>query len=90
MEFIRELYYGEIFPCEKGFYANKKYVSAMKNMSKSREQLTEILNEEGIKLFEEFWEDESKFVGEIEFESFKQGFSLAVQMMCDCFCEDNK
>lgn len=83
MSFIEDFYNGNIYPMEKGFNHNPQYVRSLRRCDKLKQKLTEMLSDEELKIFNEFYEESGIMGSAGELESFKLGFRLGVQMLCD-------
>ena len=79
MDFIEELYFGNIRPSEIDMEYNKT-VDVL--MTKEKE-LSEKLSGENLKLFHEFMSANDDANGVNCVENFKNGFKLGVKMMVD-------
>lgn len=89
MEFIKELYYGNVHPGETKFLPGTQYAKIMKLLCDKEQELLKCLNEEQLKLFndmEDGWNKIDSIIGE---ENFRIGFSMGVRMMCDVFYENS-
>jgi len=88
MGFIKELYYGNIHPGETSFLPGTQYAKTLQLMCDKEQKLTQDLNEEQLKLFNEVmdaWNKINDVTGE---ENFRIGFISGVHMMWDVF-DDN-
>ncbi len=89
MDFIEELYYGNINPNEKRRNKGSRYAKAIDTVAENEEKLTAALSDDKLKMFIELvnaFDD----VGAIDrVESFKIGFRLGIQMMCDSLVRDD-
>ena len=85
MNFIEELYYGNINPNEKKGVMSLIYKNLVKYFCQKEKKLSETLEEDNLEKFNELMNinDEISAMGNLE--NFKIGFALGVQMMCDCF-----
>lgn len=88
MNFIEELYYGNIKPIEKRFERGTQYAKALELFSRNEDKLTKALSGNNLKLFNELVNAGNEIVACTGIESFKIGFILGVQMMVDCFKSD--
>ena len=89
MGFIEELYYGNVRPAEKCFERGTSYAKAVELFCDNEKKLLDSLREEELTLFNELLNAGDEISATSEIENFKQGFSLGVQMMCDCFINKN-
>ena len=76
MNFIEELYYGNINPNEKRYKKTTPYDKELIIFTANENKLREALSGELLKLFNEL-------VNASDVENFKIGFRLGVKMMCD-------
>ncbi len=83
MSCIEEFYNGNIYPMEKGFNNNPQYVRSLRRCDKLKQKLTEMLSDEELKVFNQFYEESGIMDSAGELESFKLGFRLDVQMLID-------
>lgn len=90
MDFIEELYYGNIKPCEKRFYKDSQYAKALDIFCKNEESLTKMLSGEKLNLFLDLVNASDEISAVSNLECFKTGFRLGVNMMCDSLISDNK
>ena len=90
MNFIEELYYGNIRPCEKCFDRDSQYAKALELFCKNENNLTKALSEENLKIFNDFVNASDEVIECTGTENFKMGFILGVQLMADCFKYDAK
>lgn len=87
MSFIKDLYYGKIYPAERGFAHNPQYIYSLRRCDKLKQKLTGMLSDEELKTFNELWEESTVMDSESELEIFKLGFRLGVQMLIDGLTE---
>ena len=90
MNFIEELYYGNINPNEKRFDRDTQYAKALERFCKNKDKLTESLEGDNLKLFNELVNASDEVIACTRTENFKMGFILGVQLMADCFKYDSK
>lgn len=88
MNFIEELYYGNINPNEKKFARDTQYAKALELLCKNENKLTEILSGDTLKLFNDLINASDELIACAGTENFKMGFILGVQLMADCFKYD--
>ena len=89
MNFLDELYYGNINPNENRNRRPLPYEKAVKTFSDIENKLTKELNEENLKLFNELVNASDEISATSGIENFKIGFRLGVLMMCDSLFSDN-
>ncbi len=88
MNFIEELYYGNINPNQKTFEKGTQFAKALKLFCESESKLTEALTGEKLKLFNDMVNAGDEITACTDVENFKIGFILGVRMMVDCFKSD--
>lgn len=88
MDFLEDLYFGRINPNEQYRIAAAKHKKVVAKITESESALLEELSEKGKQTFYEFTEANDIISAASSLEYFKIGFRLAVQMMCDCFSEN--
>ncbi len=89
MNFIEELYYGNINPNEKRYKKATPYDKALSIFTANENKLKEALSGEQLKLFNELVNVSDEISATSGVENFKIGFRLGVQMMCDSLFSDN-
>ena len=91
MNFIEELYYGNINPNEKRYKTATPYDKALNIFTAIEDKLKEALSGEHLKLFNELVNASDEISAASGVENFKIGFRLGVKMMCDSLLfEENK
>ena len=91
MNFIEELYYGNINPNEKRYKEVTTYDKALSIFTANEDKLKGALSGEHLKLFNELVNASDEISATSGFENFKIGFRLGVKMMCDSLLfEENK
>ncbi len=80
-ETIRELYYGNIFPCERCGSNNSEIKSLAKKLGECRERLTNELTDKQKKLLEEYDNLSSELSCLYHEEFFAEGFSLGAKIV---------
>ena len=90
MNFIEELYYGNINPNEKKPNCNIQLSKAMELFSKNENELVEKLSKDDKKLFNDMVNASDEISACTSVENFKIGFILGVRMMVDCFKDDTQ
>ena len=88
MNFIEELYYGNINPNEKRYKEATPYDKALNIFTANEDKLKEALSGEHLKLFNELVNASDEISATSGVENFKIGFILGVQLMADCFKSD--
>ena len=89
MNFIEELYYGNINPNEKRYKKATPYDKALSIFTANEDKLKEALSGEHLKLFNELVNASDEISATSGVENFKIGFRLGVLMMCDSVFYDN-
>ena len=91
MNFIEELYYGNINPNEKRCKKATPYDKALSIFIANEDKLKEALSGEHLNLFNELVNASDEISATSGVENFKIGFRLGVKMMCDSLLfEENK
>ena len=83
MNFIEELYYGNINPNEKRYKKDTPYDKALSIFTANEDKLKEVLSGEHLKLFNELVNASDEISATSGVENLKIGFRLGVLMMCD-------
>ena len=90
MNFIEELYYGNINPNEKKPNRNTQLSQAMELFSTNENELVEKLSKDEKELFNDMVNASDEISACTSVEYFKIGFILGVRMMIDCFKDDTQ
>ncbi len=90
MNFIEELYFGNINPNEKRFDRDSHYAKSLEVFCKSENKLNSMLSGEQLTLFNQLVNAHDEVTSCTGTENFKMGFILGVQLMADCFKYDAK
>ena len=85
MNFIEELYYGNVNPRTEHCAATVRYKQATEIVSTIATQLKDSLAEPELIMLKRLIEANNEITEEMELLYFKIGFGLGVQMMVDCF-----
>ena len=85
MNFIEELYYGNIRLNEKEHISTENYKQAANNITRITTQLLGTLSEPERTLLERLTENYNEVIGETGVAEFKIGFAMGAQMVIDCF-----
>ena len=85
MNFIEELYYGNVNPRTEHCVATARYEQATEIVSKITTKLKDSLAEPELTMLERLIEANNEITEETGMLYFKIGFGLGVQMMVDCF-----
>ena len=89
MNFIEELYYGNINPNEKRYKKTTPYDKALNTFTINEDKLKDALSGEHLKLFNDLVNASDEIIATSGVENFKIGFRLGVMMMCDSLLFDN-
>ena len=84
MNFIEELYYGNIKPNARNSVMSARYEQATEITLKMQEKLKEALAEPERTMLERLIEADDEIIEETGMTDFKLGFSLGVRIMIDC------
>lgn len=88
MDFLKELYCGNIEPCEMPPRDSKEFRKALCIFSECEEKLQETLSGEEKKLFLKMVDAHGDLMASASVDNFKRGFRLAAQMLACCFGDD--
>lgn len=88
MNFIEELYYGNIDPNRKKFDKNTQFAEALKLFCENESKLNEVLTGDDLRLFHDMVNAGDEITACTGVENFKIGFILGVRIMIDCFKSD--
>ena len=88
MNFIEELYYGNLNPSEKRYDRDSQYAKALETFCKNEKILSEMLKGDALKRFNKLVDASDELSACTGTENFKMGFILGVQLMADCFKYD--
>ena len=89
MNFLDELYYGNINPNENRNRKTLPYEKTVRTFSDIENKLSKELNGDNLKLFNELVNASDEISATSGVENFKIGFRLGVMMMCDSLFLDN-
>ena len=89
MNFLEELYYGNIKIKSPDSFLNERYKQATDIVLSMTTKLKEALAEPERTMLERLLEAEDEIIEETGLSDFKFDFSLGVQMMVDCFTVKN-
>ena len=89
MNFLDELYYGNINPNENRNRKTLPYEKAVRTFSDIENKLSKELNGDNLKLFNELVNASDEISATSGVENFEMGFRLGVMMMCDSLLFDN-
>ena len=80
-DIIRELYHGNLRPCDRGFRTDTDFAITMEAFTLHEKWLRENLDEEAGKRFEELISCHNNIVNTMSYENFRTGFQLGAMMM---------
>lgn len=83
MNFIEELYYGNIQPNQKIYNKNSQCAEDMKRFCHCEDKLNELLKGEELDIFNNLIDTHDEITATVSLENFKLGFRIGVQMICD-------
>lgn len=83
MQILEDLYLGDIRPNERFFKRNSQYAKALDEVVKVSDALTESLNEEQKKLFEDYMDAQREVTVLTDCETFCYAFKLGAKIMLD-------
>ncbi len=83
-EILKDLYYGNISPFEAPIPAGSPTRKLASKLAKCEDVLTELLDENGRKIFKEYIDIQQQLTGISSEENFILGFRLGVQIMAEC------
>lgn len=83
MNFIEELYYGNIQPNQKVYNKNSQYAKDIKRFCNCENKLNELLEGKELDIFNNLINTHDEITAAVSLENFKLGFRLGVQMIFD-------
>ena len=86
---IRELYQGNLHPCDRGFRSDTEFAITMEAFTTHEKWLRENLNEEARKRFDELISCHNTIVHTMSYENFRTGFQLGVMMVMEAVNEND-
>ena len=90
MNFIEELYFGNINPNENRIDKNSQYKKALERFCKYENELNNLLSGKELQIFNKLINVSDEITSYASVENFKIGFVLGVHMMIDCYSITNK
>ena len=90
MNFIEELYYGNISPHSIKIVPNERYAEASKLVIRFENELKDALAEPQLTALNRMLEANEELYTETELMQFKLGFRLGIQMMIDALSANNE
>ncbi len=88
MNFIEELYYGNIQPNQKVYNRNSQYAKDIKRFYRCEAKLNELLKGKELDIFNNLINTYDEITAAVSLENFKLGFRLGVQMIFDSLVFD--
>ncbi len=88
MNFIEELYYGNIQPNQKLYNRNSQYAKDIKRFCNCENKLNELLEGKELDIFNNLVNTHDEITAAVSLENFKLGFRLGVQMIFDSLVFD--
>ena len=85
---IRELYQGNLRPCDRGFRSDTDFAITMDAFTAHEKWLRENLNEEALNRFDELISCHNNIVNTMSYENFRTGFQLGVMMVMEAVSEN--
>lgn len=83
IQILEDLYLGDVRPNERFFQRNSQYAKALDEVVKVGDTLSESLNEEQKKLFEDFMDAQHEVTVLTDCETFCYAFKLGSKIMMD-------
>ncbi len=87
MQILKDPYLGDVRPNERFFKRNSQYAKALDEIVKVGDALTESLNEEQKKLFEDYMNAQREVTVLTDCETFCYAFKLGAKIMLDVLTE---
>ncbi len=88
MNFIEELYYGNIQPNQKLYKRNSQYAKDTERFCRCEDKLHELLEGKELDIFNNLVNTHDEITAAVSLDNFKLGFRLGVQMICDSLIFD--
>lgn len=85
---IRELYQGNLRPCDRGFRSDTDFAITMDAFTEHETWLQENLSDEAEKRFEELVSCYNNIVETVSYENFRTGFRLGMMMAMEAVNEN--
>ena len=85
---IRELYQGNLHPCDRGFRSDTEFAITMEAFTAHDKWLREDRNEEALKCFEELISCHNSIAHIMSYENFRTGFQVGVMMVMEAVGEN--
>lgn len=84
---IRELYHGNLRPCDRGFHKDTDYAITMDAFTTHEKWFRENLDEKNRNRFDELVSCHNNIVDTMSIENFRTGFQLGVMMVMEAVSE---
>ena len=85
---IRELYLGNLRPCDRSFRNDTDFAITMDALTTHEKWFRENLNGEAIKRFEELISCHNTIVNTVSYENFRTGFQIGAMMVMEAVGEN--
>lgn len=85
---IRELYYGNLRPCDRGFRSDTEFAMVMEAFTTHENWFRGNLNGDTAKQFDELISCHNSIVNTMSFENFRTGFQLGAMMVMEAVNEN--
>ncbi len=90
MNYIKELYYGNISPSAQKFVKGSKYAKQLKSNDELRDQLRASVTSEDIEIVDVICENYSNLISISSEENYASGFRDGTKLMLDILIGENK
>lgn len=90
MNYIKELYYGNISPSAQKFVKGSEYAKQLKSNDELRNQLKASVTSEDIKIVDEICENYSNLMSISSEDNYASGFRDGAKLMLDILIGENK
>lgn len=90
MNYIKELYYGNISPSAQKFVKGSEYAKLLKSNDELRDQLKASISSEDIKIVDVICENYSNLISISSEENYVSGFRDGAKLMLDILIGENK
>ncbi len=90
MNYIKDLYYGNISPSAQKFVKGSEYAEQLRSNDELREQLKASLSSEDIKIVDVVCENYSNLISISSEENYVLGFRYGAKLMLDILMGENK
>ena len=87
---IRELYYGNLRPCDRGYRQDSDFAIAMDAFATHEQWFRNNLNGETAKRFDELISCHNSIVDTMSYENFRTGFQLGAMMIMEAVSDNEK